>query len=70
MHHIGCARRFGDDALNYAWGVARGEPGCTEEAITMLVDMRTEAEQYRQQEPGLLGQELAFEVRGPCTLNT
>ena len=61
-------RRFGDDALNYAWGIARGEPGCTEEAITMLVDMRKEAEQHRERDPGLLGHELAFEVRGPGAL--
>ena len=55
-------RRFGDDAINYAWGLARGEPGCTDEAINMLVDMRKKYEEYRQKEPGLLGQELAFEV--------
>jgi len=29
----------------------------------MLVDMRKKYEEYRQKEPGLLGQELAFEVR-------
>ena len=55
-------RRFGDDAINYAWGLARGVPGCTNEAISMLVDMRKKCEEYRQKEPGLLGQELAFQV--------
>ena len=32
----------------------------------MLVDMRKDYEEYRRKDPGLLGQELAFEVLRLC----
>ena len=61
--HVSTCCRFGDDAINYAWGLARGLPGCTQDAIDMLVDLRKKYQEYREKEPGLMGQELAFEVR-------